>query len=264
MRNGLFPCSSLEEINTVLSTELSLTTAALKAHPKVYWVWNHRQWCLENVPDGPGEEGADLHGWKKANWDRELFVVDKMLDADARNFHAWNYRRYVLAGMPFPRPEASELAYTTRKIEGNFSNFSAWHQRSKIYTALWDNGKLDPIKSRKEEFELVTNAMYTDPNDQSVWMYHRWLIGSGDDREVLEREIAIIKELLAEQPDSKWCMESLVHYQSILLRRYLKSSENLVKECLDLLEQLGSIDPARRQRYEEIGECHGSSSVPGC
>jgi geranylgeranyl transferase type-2 subunit alpha len=59
-------------------------------------------------------------------------------------------------------------------------------------------------------------------------------------------------------------MESLVHYQSILLRRYLKSSENLVKECLDLLEQLGSIDPARRQRYEEIGECHGSSSVPGC
>ena len=29
------------------------------------------------------------------------------------------------------------------------------------------------------EFELVRNAMYTDPEDQSVWVYHRWLVGSG-------------------------------------------------------------------------------------
>lgn len=77
--------SSPEDVNNLLATELSMTTTALKAHPKVYWVWNHRQWCLENVPDGPGEEGADRYGWKKANWDRELFVVEKMLDADARN-----------------------------------------------------------------------------------------------------------------------------------------------------------------------------------
>ena len=29
------------------------------------------------------------------------------------------------------------------------------------------------------EFELVRNAMYTDPEDQSVWVYHRWLVGLG-------------------------------------------------------------------------------------
>jgi Protein prenyltransferase alpha subunit repeat len=59
-----------------------MTSVALKAHPKVYWIWNHRRWCLENVPDGPDEEPQ---GWKKASWDKELFVVEKMLDADARN-----------------------------------------------------------------------------------------------------------------------------------------------------------------------------------
>lgn len=102
--------------------------------------------------------------------------------------------------MPVKRPEQNELAYTTRKIEANFSNFSAWHQRSKVLTSLWDSGKLSKVKSQEEglaigpvteftsppegvstptEFELVKNAMYTDPGDQSVWIYHRWLVGPG-------------------------------------------------------------------------------------
>jgi hypothetical protein len=28
------------------------------------------------------------------------------------------------------------------------------------------------------EFELVTQALWTDPGDQSGWIYHRWLIGT--------------------------------------------------------------------------------------
>lgn len=70
-------------MNELLSEDLNLTTALLKQHPKVYWIWNHRRWCLEHVPDGPTEE--DHNGWKMANWDKELFVVEKMLDVDARN-----------------------------------------------------------------------------------------------------------------------------------------------------------------------------------
>ena len=133
-----------------------MTMQQLKSHPKVYWIWNHRRWCLENVPDGPGSEGETIHGWKKANWDRELYVVENMLDRDARNceclnglvcprsnnlqlsltfreVQAWDYRRYVLASYPNPRSTSDELAYTKKKIESNFSNFSAWHQRSEVY-----------------------------------------------------------------------------------------------------------------------------------
>ncbi|SJL04515.1 uncharacterized protein ARMOST_07882 [Armillaria ostoyae] len=242
--NGIFAGRTPQEINEFLSDDLSLTTVALKVHPKVYWIWNHRRWCLEHVPNGPGTDTeGDPEGWKKSYWDKEMFVVEKMLDADPRNckflfplytflflippplVQAWNYRRYVLAGMPVPRSETSELAYTTKKIESNFSNFSAWHQRSKTLTSLWDSGRLDPVKSKEDEFELVRNAMFTDPDDQSVWLYHRWLIGSGDDKTLLENEIAVIQELLDEQPDSKWCMESIVHYKRLLASKHGASTD---------------------------------------
>ncbi|KAF6765000.1 rab-protein geranylgeranyltransferase [Ephemerocybe angulata] len=250
--DGLFTGSSVEQINNLLAKELEMTMIALKSHPKVYWIWNHRRWCLEHVPNGPGEEGAeDSLAWKKSAWDQELYVVERLLDAGCSELWvvllmAWNYRRYVLASMPVPRPDTAELAYTSKKIQANFSNFSAWHQRSKVLPKLWASGALDEAKSREEEFDLVRNAMYTDPDDQSVWVYHRWLVGSSASRDLLEREIQAIEELLGEQPDSKWCMESIVHYVMMLLKNHSSGARQL-------LGQLEDLDPYRRHRYRDLG-----------
>jgi len=262
--NAVFPNSTPEQINEILRKDLVMITIALKTHPKVYWIWNHRRWCLEQTPDGPGGEGGDPHGWRMKNWKQELSLVEKMLDADARNFHAWGYRRYVLASIPVKRPDIEEFAYTTKKIEANFSNFSAWHQRSKIYPLLWESDALDHKKSREDEFELVRNAMYTDPEDQSVWVYHRWLVGSGEDAGLLKREIQAIKELLEEEAGSKWCLESLVHYQTLLVRRHYavlgeEECERLRAESLEWLQQLEVLDPLRKQRYRDLASTAASN-----
>ncbi|KAG9014937.1 Rab geranylgeranyltransferase [Tulasnella sp. JGI-2019a] len=253
MANGLFPEKTPEERNNLLASDLQFTFSSLKQYPKVYWIWNHRRWCLQNTPDGPGEEGTtDQYGWKRSNWARELAVVEKMLDADARNFHAWNYRRYVVASSPDPRSEVAELAYTTQKIESNFSNFSAWHQRSKLLTSLWEKGEMTSARVKDGEFELLQHAMYSDPNDQSIWLYHRWLIGSGDDPAVLKREIKVVEELLEIEPDSKWCMECLVHYKRLLLRHDPEDARAIKEACLSTLKDLQRVDPQRRRRYEEL------------
>ncbi len=34
-----------------------------------------------------------------------------------------------------------------------------------------------PLWALREEFGLVKQAFYTDPGDQSPWLYHRWLLG---------------------------------------------------------------------------------------
>lgn len=62
--------------------------------------------------------------------------------------------------MPNPRPETNEIAYTTKKIESNFSNFSAWHQRSKVFASLWEKGELDEAKC-KEEGQYYSRHIYT-------------------------------------------------------------------------------------------------------
>lgn len=42
-----------------------------------------------------------------------------------------------------------------------------------------DEGELTCVHREADpaEFELVTQALWTEPADQSGWLYHRWLVG---------------------------------------------------------------------------------------
>ena len=81
----------------------------------------------------------------------------------------------------------SELDFTTDRIETNFSNYSAWHYRSKLLPLIHPSG-CSATKSSESSFpvaeeahhaelDLVQNAAFTDPEDSSAWLYHAWLAG---------------------------------------------------------------------------------------
>ena len=66
-----------QRMKELLDEDLELTIEVLKIHPKVYWIWNHRKWCLQQLPSHDAEGTA--------KWATEIQMVNKMLDMDARN-----------------------------------------------------------------------------------------------------------------------------------------------------------------------------------
>jgi geranylgeranyl transferase type-2 subunit alpha len=120
-----------------------------------------------------------------------------MLMMDERNFHCWNYRLLTallyLKEIPLRLDsiEASDKAeveflnkeceMAEKLIKKNFSNYSAWHYRSKLmpelYTRLPNEGPyLIPFEKIQDDLALLKHAFFTDPKDQSPWNYHEWLI----------------------------------------------------------------------------------------
>ncbi|XP_057798050.1 geranylgeranyl transferase type-2 subunit alpha 1 [Salvia miltiorrhiza] len=160
-----------ESAQSILDEELILVENALKRNFKAYGAWHHRKWVLSK-----GHSSSD----------RELRLLGKFQKLDSRNFHAWNYRRFITELKKIP--DEDELQYTTDMIYDNFSNYSAWHNRSMLLSKLLEKSAKGYDKKENvlsEEFEFVRNALFTDPDDQSGWFYHLWLLDQTLKREPL-------------------------------------------------------------------------------
>lgn len=119
----------------MLRSELAFTIPLLMDSPKCYWIWDYRLWTLRQATQRLPLAVA------RRIWEEELGLVGKMLARDQRNFHAWGYRRHVVAQLESPSLAGHSLVepefeYTTAKIQDDLSNFSAWHNRSQLIPRL--------------------------------------------------------------------------------------------------------------------------------
>uniref|UniRef100_A0A3Q2NNA6 Geranylgeranyl transferase type-2 subunit alpha n=1 Tax=Fundulus heteroclitus TaxID=8078 RepID=A0A3Q2NNA6_FUNHE len=181
-----------DEVQKIYEAELSFLESCLKVNPKSYGSWHHRGWVSARLP--------------RPAWTRELSLCDRCLSLDDRNFHCWDYRRMVVKMSDVPVKQ--ELEFTDRLIGSNFSNYSSWHYRSTLLPLLHPESaerpsqRGDPPHSPSppcpqthshrvceeqllKEYELVQNAFFTDPNDQSAWFYYRWLLGRAEREEMI-------------------------------------------------------------------------------
>ena len=115
----------------IIQLDLQFLFPLLIQFPKCYWIWNHRLWLLDQATQLlPATTARRL-------WTEELGLVGKMLSRDSRNFHGWGYRRKIVESLESDELNGSsmakdELSYSKRMIEDNLSNFSAWHNRTKL------------------------------------------------------------------------------------------------------------------------------------
>ncbi|VDM60992.1 unnamed protein product [Angiostrongylus costaricensis] len=166
------------KVEDLLRAELFLTQLCLEANHKSYSAWFHRGWVLQQ------QEHPDVK--------TELMLCDKALKLDCRNFHTWDHRRVVakLCSLEW----SDELEFSNRLIAQNFSNYSAWHYRAALHLKVGRTNenlkKLDEM-TINDELKKVTSAFFTDPDDQSAWVYTRFLLEM-DSRRVFSKPKSLV------------------------------------------------------------------------
>ena len=187
--------------------ELKLLEMVLSKTLKSYCVWFHRRWCFNKLIDlyDEAELSQLIYG--------ELKLCEQLFTHDARNFHCWGYRTHVCSFLSEEERQVVNLKLGTSLILSDFSNYSAWHLRTRVEIADLDG-----------ELELIRNALFTEPSDQSVWQYRNWFLS----RYGLEDK-QTVAELLSVEPDCKYAL--------------LAQGGNFSK--------LAEIDSLRRQYYLE-------------
>lgn len=270
-QDGTSDTKNQDSDSQVLQSEIAFTMPLLLEFPKCYWIWNFRQWLLAQAI-----QRLPLPVARKI-WETELGLVSKMLNKDQRNYHAWGYRRLVVAQLESSKLDGKsmaedEFAYTTKMIRQSLSNFSAWHNRSQLIPKVLEQRGADD-KARAaflgEELDLVRDALNVGPEDQSLWYYHQFLVsqivGDGNKPSItpaltvdekiayLKHEIDEIKDLLEDYDNIKWIYEALSEY-TVALERLQRTDSNSA-EAGDLqvfLSKLRTLDPMRTGRWNDV------------
>jgi protein farnesyltransferase/geranylgeranyltransferase type-1 subunit alpha len=147
---------TLIAIGASLKTERELMDVLALKYLKNYQVWHHRRLLLgalrdETIKAVSGDvqsAQADLNALAM----HELEFSAKVLGDDAKNYHTWSYRQWVLTSAADEAVWAGELPYVEQLLKHDVRNNSAWHHRFfVVFTSGVRQGDVDRHEVLKRE-----------------------------------------------------------------------------------------------------------------
>ncbi|CAI5757600.1 unnamed protein product [Candida verbasci] len=257
-REILLNLNNTEIFINYLKEDLIFLLGLLKKFPKCYWIWNHRKWCLMEL--------VDLN---KADWDFEFNTISKLLELDERNFHCWQYRRYIIANMKkdldstvIEEIDRREFDYTTTKIQNNFSNFSAWHQRACSIKLVKHENSYDCLK---DELDLIKTGIFMSPEDTSIWLYVKYLLtdtffidsikSKNDYMDILQDQLKVVEEVNELEnedtgKDNVECLKMIIFLKDLIMKQ--EGNDKFDKDIQNIIHKLVDLDPLRKGRYKDM------------
>ena len=260
--------SESEDVSSLLETELSMSRSLLDLDDRNFHGWGYRRFVVKLMSARGG--GSKKRAPAEVG-EEDVFFRDR---ASA----------------------LSELRYSEEKIERNFSNYSAWHHRAAYLPRAFsssssvagtrepnanegdgaetrenasggDNKRNErpssafvPERVLADEYALVRQALFTEPEDQAGWMYHRWLTAQtvnnfkqnaeGDEEAeklVFAGEADALAELCLLEPECKWPVLTLARLCD------LKGTEAGAAESAARFDRLKRLDPTRSGFYCDCG-----------
>ncbi|TFK38160.1 hypothetical protein BDQ12DRAFT_684064 [Crucibulum laeve] len=153
---------TLLALDAPLDVELKLMDELAVKYLKTYQVWHHRRLLL-------------AHTRKPAP---ELEFIARSLGVDAKNYHTWSYRQWLLA---YFNDEddlwRGELDFVDAMLTQDVRNNSAWHHR---FFVVWGCGVREGEEDRgrilKRELTYVKQNISLAPNNPSAWNYLRGVL----------------------------------------------------------------------------------------
>ena len=303
-----------ERFASLRAEELRLTLAAIGRQPKSYAAWYHRKWVLVRGHCDLAQElalCAQFLAMDERNfhcWSYRRAVLALMLEGELAGQAAVAGQgggpggpegttaaaaAAARAAARAAAQAASELAFSSEKLEQNFSNYSAFHHRTTLLrdgaataAAVLDGDGSDVGEAATwravvgAELETVQQAVFTEPDDQSAWMYFGWLLegvagvdpakalrlraGAGGELDtpgaeeragLLREQLEVLQELLSEEEGCKWALLTIANIQSLLARLSAAGggdaavTATLKQECTANLVTLVEVDPDHKEYY---------------
>ncbi|KAJ2904035.1 farnesyltransferase alpha subunit ram2 [Zalerion maritima] len=220
----LYRFSIISSLNISIKNEIEWLNKVSLAHLKNYQIWHHRQLLLDHFyplfdPVDGQPATADNSEEVKEFALSEMGFLKKMLDEDAKNYHVWSYRQYLVRKLGLWNL-SEEIGYVETLILEDVRNNSAWSHRFFIVFSNPAHASSNP--------EIPATKF--DPKVPA---------------DVTEREVGYAKRKIEEAPQN----QSPWNYLKGVLARGGKKVEEMEEFCLQFVNKLGEAE-------EEVTSSH--------